>query len=277
MRELNEILRSNAFKFNKSFGQNFITDTNLLCGICADADITDADVVVEIGAGGGTLTRQLAQRAKRVIAFEVDRNLQPVLSETLDGLENVELQFADVMKTDIAKLNGMCAQPFKVVANLPYYITTPLILRLIEGGANLLSMTVMVQKEVAERLCAQPDTEQYGSVTVAVDAVADCRISRIVGRKMFYPVPNVDSAVVVMKFRKKYDIPDFSLFRKTYRSAFQMRRKTYVNNLISAFGMSRECAETVLKSINVNVNARGETLATEQFCRLAKKISEVEL
>ena len=187
------IIDGNFFniRFNKKFGQNFITDKNLLAAIVADAGVTSADVVWEIGAGAGTLTLALAEKAKEVVAFEIDEELRPVLSVTLKDKPNVTVVYEDFMKTD-----RETPASFKVVANLPYYVTTPILMRLLESAKRPESVTVMVQKEVAERLVAAPGTEEYGAITASMALVANAKITRIVGRQNFTPPPNVDSAVV---------------------------------------------------------------------------------
>ena len=194
--ELSDILRASGFRFNKALGQNFIFDGNLLDAIVSDAGVTAEDTVVEIGTGAGTLTARLAARAKKVFSFEVDERLRPVLDISLKGAENVEVVFRDVMKMKDDELREMIGGEFKVVANLPYYITTPLIMRFAESTLPVRSITVMVQKEVADRLTAEVGSADYAAVTLAVKVFGDAAVTRIVDRHMFRPAPNVDSAVV---------------------------------------------------------------------------------
>lgn len=269
-----EILKQQGFRFNKQFGQNFLTDAQLLQEIVQDAGVAGA-TVLEVGAGAGTLTRQLAAVAQKVVAFEIDKNLQSVLNVTLFGCNNVQLIFGDVMKYPMSQLEDMCGQDYSVVANIPYYITSPLIMNFVEGAHRWKSLTLTVQKEVAERICATPATKQYGALTVGIDAVADAKITRILPAEMFYPQPKVDSAVVTITAnRGKHNIADHALFRKTVRCAFAMRRKTLANNLSKGFGISRQQAEQLLEQCNLQPQCRGEQLSTSQFVQLCNCIAQ---
>lgn len=260
-----EILKRNDFVMKKKFGQNFITDANLLGAIASDAGIEKGDVVVEIGAGAGTLTKALCQRAKKVIAFEIDASLKGVLESTLKGVDNVELIFSDILKADREELRKRVGGDFKVVANLPYYITSPVLFYFLESDLPLRSVTVMVQKEVAERMVAKCDTPEYGVLSLSVQSRGKATVTRIVGKEMFYPRPSVDSAVV------RIDIGGgvFSekLF-KLFRCAFAMRRKTLANNLMSTYGLSRERAEAILTKAGLDLKVRGEALDLGQFVSL---------
>ena len=268
--EISQILHKNNFRFTHSLGQNFIYDKNLLNSIVEDADITNFDTVIEIGAGAGTLTREIASRAKRVIAFEIDKKLEPVLKEVLKDLDNVEIVFSDVLKMSDEEIEEIAKGSFKIVANLPYYITTPLILRFIKSNLSVQSITVTVQKEVAERLIAKEGTESYGAITVALAVQGDAKITRIIDKSNFYPVPKVDSAVVRIDINKdKYDIEDRNFFEKVVRCAFQMRRKTLVNNLASGFSIPKEEGKEILIGLNLNPNIRGEALSVENFIALS--------
>ena len=254
-----------AINFNKKFGQNFITDKNLLAAIAEDAGVTKEDVVVEIGAGAGTLTAALSDRAKSVIAYEIDENLRPVLAGTLAGRENVRVIFEDFLKK-----SEPLPSAFKVVANLPYYVTTPIVMRLLEGEERPESVTVMVQKEVAERLTARPGTSEYGAITVSLDLVANARVTRIVGRQCFTPPPNVDSAVVnVTLCDKGYSPKEIECARKLVRAAFNMRRKTLSNALAPLFGGKAD-AESVITAAGFPPSLRGETLSSDDYVRLAR-------
>ena len=193
---IKDIIRGVDFHFNKALGQNFITDANLLDAIVADSGITSDDTVVEIGTGAGTLTRAIAKVAKKVYSFEVDRNLQPVLALSLQGVDNAEVIFRDVLKMKDDELKSVVGDSFKVVANLPYYITTPLAMRFIESSLDVKSVTIMVQKEVALRFVAKPNTADYSAITLAIEMAGNAQITRNVSRNMFFPSPNVDSAVV---------------------------------------------------------------------------------
>ena len=254
-----------VINFNKKYGQNFITDKNLLAAIAEDAGVTKEDTVVEIGAGAGTLTAALSDRAKQVIAYEIDENLRPVLAGTLDGRENVRVVFEDFLKK-----SESLPRPFKVVANLPYYVTTPIVMRLLEGEERPESVTVMVQKEVAERLTAPAGTAEYGAITVSLSLVADAEITRIVGRQCFMPPPNVDSAVVKITLRDKgYTSEEIALARKIVRAAFNMRRKTLSNALAPLFG-GKDGANKVVEKAGFPITVRGETLTAADYVALAR-------
>lgn len=273
MDNVNQILRDNEFRFNKQFGQNFITDSNLLKAIVADSGVTDVDTVLEIGTGAGTLTKAIADVAKRVISFEVDRNLLPILERTLIGYDDkVELIFKDIMRVSDEELDELLGDEYRLIANLPYYITTPIIMRFLERQNKPKSITIMVQKEVAERLTARAGTADYGAITVAVDLVGTARIDRIVKKEMFMPSPKVDSAVVTIDVSDKYKGIDISKVKKVLKSAFAMRRKTLSNNLM-ALGLSREKANDAIRSLGLDERIRGEMLTTEQFIKLTQAIS----
>lgn len=273
--DVKQILKEQNFRFNKQFGQNFLTDKALLNEIVSDAQVENG-VVLEIGAGAGTLTRELAKCADRVIAFEIDRNLESVLKITLADCDNVRVVIGDVMRYKMSEIEALCGGGFKLVANIPYYLTSPLIMNFVEQSVNVQALTLTIQKEVAERLTANPATKDYGAITVAVNAVADVTLTRVLDRSLFYPVPNVDSAVVRIDMnRTKYDISDKALFRKTVKTAFAMRRKTLVNNLTVGFNIDRITAENVLKRVNLPLNCRGEELSVEQFVDLYKVIEKI--
>ncbi len=272
--DIKQILKEQGFRFNKQFGQNFLTDTSLLNEIVDDSQI-DGGTVLEIGAGAGTLTRQLSKRADRVIAFEIDRNLEQVLKITLETCSNVQVVIGDIMRYKVEDIETLCGGDFKVVANIPYYLTTPLIMTFVENSDKVQSLTLTIQKEVAERLAAKPATKDYGAITVAVNAVADVTLTRQLSRTLFYPQPNVDSAVVRIDMnRNKFDILNRKLFRKTVKTAFAMRRKTLVNNIMVGFAVDRNKAERLLRDSNLDVSCRGEELSVEQFVDLYKIIEQ---
>lgn len=275
--DIKQLLREMGFRFNKQFGQNFLTDENLLNNICSDAEV-DGGTVLEIGAGAGTLTRVLSKHADRVIAFEIDRNLEKVLNVTLADCPNVSVVMGDVMKYKMPEIEALSGGNYRVVANIPYYLTSPLIMRFVEEAINVTSLTLTIQKEVAERLAARPATKDYGAITVAVNAVADVAITRILPRDLFYPAPNVDSAVVRIDFRRnKFDVANPTLFRKTVRVSFAMRRKTLVNNLAVGFAISKQQAEEILAACNLPIGCRGEELSVEQFVQLYKYVQQIGL
>ena len=205
--EVSEILKTCNFEFKKKLGQNFITDLNLLNAIVCDADIKSDDNVLEIGVGAGTLTKAIAGSAKKVVGYELDKNLADVLALSLQGIDNAEIVFKDFLKATPEEVNAMFNGPFKVVANLPYYITTNIIFALVEKPFNVTSLTLMVQKEVADRLSSKAGTKDYGTITVELDSIGTVQTKRVVDRKMFMPMPNVDSAIVNITLNKnKYDI-----------------------------------------------------------------------
>lgn len=274
--EIREILARNGFTFKKKFGQNFLTDANLRHAIVRDSGAAGG-TVLEIGTGAGTLTRALARRAKRVVTFEVDKSLASVLDLSLRGLDNVEVVFRDVLKMSDDEIADIVGEPFKVVANLPYYITTPLIMRFIESDLPVKSLTVMVQKEVAARLSASVGSADYAAITLAVQAAGGARITRDVGRKMFFPSPNVDSAVVHIDIdRDKLKGEDAPLVRKLIRSAFAMRRKTLANNLSAAFGLSKEDATALIEKAGFKPLVRGEALSLDDFVKLSRAMKDFE-
>lgn len=269
--DIKQILREQSFRFNKQFGQNFITDNFLLDGIVADSGLTSADNVLEIGAGAGTLTRRISRVANKVVALEVDNNLRQVLDITLADCKNASYVMADVMKmTPDAVKKLMDNKPYKVVANIPYYITTPIIMMFADPKFGASSLTLTIQKEVALRLAAKEGTKDYGAISVAVQSVADVEVTRIIDKTMFYPVPKVDSAVVNIVFRDKYGVVGDECFRKTVKCAFAMRRKTLLNNLLNGFEIDKQQCIEILEKLNVRPDIRGEALSVEQFVKLSK-------
>ena len=269
--KMKDVLQATSFRFNKALGQNFISDTNLLKGIVTDSGINPDDVVVEIGTGAGTLTRQIASVAKQVYSFEVDQNLIPVHELSLSGIDNLQVIFRDVLKMKDDEFKSIVGEgEFKVVANLPYYITTPLIRRFLESDLNVTSLTIMVQEEVGRRLVAKPNTADYSAITLAVLLRGEGTITRKVGRNMFYPAPNVDSAVVRIDVDKdKLTGENKTLIHKLVRSAFLMRRKTLVNNLNASFGLSKAEAAEKLIAAGLDERVRGEALSLEDYVNLS--------
>lgn len=271
---IKDIIRGVDFHFNKALGQNFITDGNLLDAIVADSGITCDDVVVEIGTGAGTLTRAIAKVAKKVYSFEVDRNLEPVLALSLQGLENVEVVFKDVLKMKDDAFKEIVDTPFKVVANLPYYITTPLAMRFIESNLDVASLTIMVQKEVADRFVAKANTPDYSAITLAIEMAGNAQITRNVSRNMFFPSPNVDSAVVRIDLdRNKLAGEDFALVHKLVRGAFAMRRKTLANNLSVSLGLSKQEATDIVLEAGFPPLVRGEALSLADYITLSHVVA----
>lgn len=271
------IMERYGFNFKKGYGQNFLIDTNVLDNIVEAAGICEEDTVLEIGPGFGSLTQTIAERAKKVIALEIDSKLIPILNETLADYKNIEIINADILKCDISKLskeknNGM---PFKVVANLPYYITTPIIMSLIEKRDVVQSMTVMVQREVAERMQARAGGGDYGALSIAVQFYSEANIDMIVQPSCFMPRPKVASAVITLKLRDKppVELKDKDLFFKLVKCAFGQRRKTLLNTLFNqgGFNMSKEEITDVIRLSGLNEKIRGEAMDIKEFGELSDR------
>ncbi len=273
MEEISGILRKYGFTFKKKFGQNFIFDTNLLEAIVRDAGIDKTASAVEIGAGAGALTRVLSGAAKRVISYEIDVALAPVLAETLAGCGNTEVVFRDFMKENMAELEAELGA-YTVCANLPYYVATPAVLRFAEEAEKCKSITVMVQEEVAARFSAREDTPEYGAVTAAIAHRGTCRVVRKVPRTVFYPRPNVDSAVVRIDFKGGFGVKSERAFRETVKIAFLSRRKTLENNLMDSLHVSRGRARELLALAGVRDGVRGETLSPAGLGKLSDVLYE---
>ena len=274
MSDLKSVLQKHGFQFKKQFGQNFISDTNLLSSIVTASGIDETTTVVEIGCGAGTLTRAIAEKAKKVYAFDVDKDLQPVLAETLAGLDNVEVIFRDFNKLDLKAFEEEIGE-YTVVANLPYYITTPLVTKLLEEGEKVQGLSIMVQEEVAERFCAKEGTSEYGAITAGIALKGSAKIVKRVPRTLFYPRPNVDSAVVKITFeRGRVEVKSEKAYRQTVKCAFLNRRKTLENNLVNFLNISREQAQEILKEAGVEDKARGETLSPWGLAKLSDILVE---
>ncbi len=269
-----DILNKYDFKFNKAYGQNFIFDTNFLRSI-VDGIITKNDDILEIGPGAGTLTGILCEYSRRVVSYEIDKNLAPILSENLSKYDNSKVIYGDIMKFSIDDIESNFEGDYIMVANLPYYITTPIIFKFLENATRLKSMLIMVQLEVAERLVSKCGEKNYGAITAAIDYRATARIVKRVSRKMFTPSPNVDSAIVEIKFdNNKYDIDNRKVLDETIRSAFAMRRKTLENNLKSSFKLNSETIHKIYDTLSLPYQVRGETLSTENLVKLANEINK---
>ena len=274
------VLQKYNFVFQKKFGQNFLIDTHVLDKIIRAAEITKDDFVLEIGPGIGTMTQYLACAAGKVAAVEIDRSLIPILEDTLDGYDNVTIINNDILKVDIAKLaeeeNG--GKPIKVVANLPYYITTPIIMGLFEKHVPLKSITVMVQKEVADRMQTGPGSKDYGALSLAVQYYAEPYIVANVPPNCFMPRPKVGSAVIRLE---RYENPpvevlDEKLMFRIIRASFNQRRKTLANGLKNSpeLDFSKEEIEAAILSLGKGASVRGEALTLEEFAQLSDKLSE---
>jgi 16S rRNA (adenine1518-N6/adenine1519-N6)-dimethyltransferase len=274
-----EILNKYKFVFQKKFGQNFLIDTHVLDKIIRAADITKEDFVLEIGPGIGTLTQYLCEQAREVVAVEIDKMLIPILSDTLSTYSNVTVLNKNILKIDLnalvqEKCNG---KPIKVVANLPYYITTPIIMELFERHIPLINITVMVQKEVAERMQAVPGTKDYGALSLAVQYYAKPYIAANVPLNCFMPRPNVGSAVIRLTLHSvsPVKVRDETGMFKIIRASFNQRRKTLVNGLYNSpeLFFTKERLQEAVKSLGLSENVRGETLGLEQFAALADCLS----
>ena len=273
------VLQRYGFNFQKKYGQNFLIDTHVLDKIIGAAEIGKHDFVLEIGPGIGTMTQYLAEAAREVVAVEIDTKLIPILEDTLKEYDNVTVLNEDILKVDIRKIaeekNG--GKPIKVVANLPYYITTPIIMGLFESEVPLDSITVMVQKEVADRMQVGPGTKDYGALSLAVQYYAEPYIVANVPPNCFMPRPNVGSAVIRLTSHKKpVAVKNEKLMFDIIRASFNQRRKTLVNGLYNVGGLnkSKEELAAVLESIGLAANVRGETLTLEQFAALSDALSK---
>lgn len=271
------ILERHGFTFKKSFGQNFLTDTNILQKIVDTAEIDKKVNVIEIGPGIGALTEFLAESSAEVMAFEIDDRLVPILADTLRDFDNVTVVNQDILKVDLAQYIAEFKNPdlpIKVVANLPYYITTPILMHLIESGIPFSEFVVMMQREVADRISAQPNTKAYGSLSIAVQYYMTAKVAFIVPRTVFVPAPNVDSSILKMVRRDQpaVAVQDEKFFFKVSKASFVHRRKTLWNNLTSCFGKSEATKgklTAALERADLSPSVRGEALSLEEFARLA--------
>lgn len=270
-----------GFKLSKSLGQNFLTDKNIIDKIIERSFIEKDDLVIEIGPGIGVLTAEAAQSAGKVIAVEIDKNLMPILQDTLAEYDNVEVINADILKTD---LNGILEQKgymgslrkgkVRIIGNLPYYITTPIIMKILEDGVKADSITVMMQKEVADRIKAEPGTKAYGALSLAVQYYCTVELVAKVPKEVFVPQPKVDSAVLRLDVRseKPVKLIDEKIFFACIKAGFGQRRKTLLNSLTGVCGISKEKLAEVLGSVGIDPVRRAETLSLEEFAALANAI-----
>jgi len=275
-----EIIKKYGFKMTKSLGQNFLINENILDKIIESADISSDDVVLEIGTGIGTLTQRLCENAKKVIAVEIDKNLIPILNETLSDYDNITIINKDILKTDINEelKNLSVNQKIKLVANLPYYITTPIIMKVLEDKVNVDCMVLMLQKEVADRMNATPSTKDYGSLSIAVQYYCNTDIVCKVPKSSFIPEPNVDSLVLklVVNEKRKVEINDEELFFKIVRGSFSKRRKTILNSLSNYEDLGdKDKIQKLLEISEIDAKRRGETLSIYEFANLAKNYEKL--
>lgn len=275
-----EIIQKYQFHFQKKFGQNFLVDSNILNKIIESAQLTKEDCVLEIGPGIGTMTQCLAEEAGEVVAVEIDRNLIPILEDTLSAYNNVTILNEDILKVDISRIveehNG--GKPIKVVANLPYYITTPIIMALFESHVPLHSVTIMVQKEMADRMQVGPGTKDYGALSLAVQYYAKPEIITRVPASCFMPKPNVDSTVIRLTRYEKppVDVEDEAYLFAVIRASFNQRRKTLANGLTNAgnLGVNRQMVEETLNEMGLSAMVRGEALTLGQFAELSSRLGK---
>ena len=275
-----EIIRKHNFSIQKKYGQNFLIDEHVLNKIIAAAELTEDDYVIEIGPGIGTMTERMAPECRHVTAIEIDKELIPILSETLSGFDNVDIINEDVLKVDLNKLiaERNDNKPVKVVANLPYYITTPIIMSLLENKIPIDTITVMVQKEVADRMMVGPGTKDYGALSLAVQYYAKPYIVANVPMNCFIPRPNVASAVIRLTCHKEppVTVKDEKLMFNLIRASFNQRRKTLINGISNFSGLSftKEQVAMALNSIGLSENIRGEALDLEKFAKLSDAVLE---
>lgn len=270
-----EVISKYSFAFQKKFGQNFLIDSNILENIVEAAEITKDDFVLEIGPGIGTMTQYLCEAARQVVAVEIDKMLIPILEDTLSEYDNVEVINQDVLKVDIKFLaeEKNAGKPIKVVANLPYYITTPIIMGLFESGVPIESITIMVQKEVADRMQTGPGSKEYGALSLAVQYYADAKVMLNVSATCFMPRPNVDSAVIKLTRHKEpvVEVKDEKLMFRVIRASFNQRRKTLVNGLKNSaeLDFTKEEILSAIHCIRKEESIRGEKLTLEEFAKLS--------
>ncbi|MCR4397592.1 MAG: 16S rRNA (adenine(1518)-N(6)/adenine(1519)-N(6))-dimethyltransferase RsmA [Firmicutes bacterium] len=271
------LMREHGLGFRKSLGQNFLVDRNILLKVVAATEPTDSDCILEVGAGIGTLTVALAPACRRVVAIEIDRALIPLLSENVRGFGNIEIVHGDATKMDLAAIAGVfppgdCGRPWKVVSNLPYYATSPIITGALSAVGRVSRMVFMVQKEVALRMVAAPGSDEYGAFSIACQYRTIPRIYSVVPRRAFMPPPEVDSAIVVMDARetRDYDVPDEAMFFRVVRETFSHRRKTILSALKGAFG--KDEVSQALHRAGITPGRRGETLSIGEFAALSRAL-----
>ncbi len=272
---IKDIIERHGFKFSKTLGQNFLIDGNIVRKIVDFAEVTKDDYILEIGPGIGTLTQELLKRAKKVVSIEIDSKLIPILRDNLREFDNFVLIHNDILKIDIKNLieEQFEGKSIKIVANLPYYVTTPIIMELLEKRLKIKSITIMIQKEVAERINAMPKSKNYGALSIAVQYYCDSKAGFLVKKNCFMPAPKVDSLVIRLEVldKLKVDVKDQKLFFGLIRSSFGQRRKTILNSLGNSGieGISKERIKEVLKHLNISENERGENLSIQQFADIS--------
>ncbi|WP_141434171.1 16S rRNA (adenine(1518)-N(6)/adenine(1519)-N(6))-dimethyltransferase RsmA [Bacillus sp. 03113] len=274
------ILEKYGFSFKKSLGQNFLIDTNILRNIVEKAELSNESGAIEIGPGIGALTEQLAKKSRKVVSFEIDQRLLPILKETLSPYPNIQIVHQDVLKANVKEVIEKEFQDIKdimVVANLPYYVTTPIIMKLLEEKLPIRGMVVMLQKEVADRISAKPGTKEYGSLSIAIQYYMKAEIVIIVPKTVFVPQPNVDSAVIRLTKRPGplVEVRNEDFFFKIVKASFAQRRKTILNNLTSQLQEGKEKKEQIISALqeaDIEPRRRGESLSIEEFARLSDEL-----
>ena len=274
---IKDIKERYGFKLSKSLGQNFLTDKNIIDRIIESAEIGPDDLVIEIGPGIGVITREAAETARKVIAVEIDKNLIPILKETLSDVDNVEIVNQDILKTDVNQLIaslGDSISGVKIIGNLPYYITTPIIMKLLEDGVKANSITVMMQKEVADRIKAFPGSKAYGALSVAVQYY--CTVEAVVNvpKEVFVPQPKVDSTVLRLNIREEAPVKllNREIFFRCVKAGFGQRRKTLLNSLMGIEGITKEAVKAALEAAGIDPSRRAETLDLEEFAKLSNEV-----
>lgn len=274
---IKDIKERYGFKLSKSLGQNFLTDKNIIDRIIESAEIGPDDLVIEIGPGIGVITREAAETARKVIAVEIDKNLIPILKETLSDVDNVEIVNQDILKTDVNQLIaslGDSISGVKIIGNLPYYITTPIIMKLLEDGVKANSITVMMQKEVADRIKAFPGSKAYGALSVAVQYY--CTVEAVVNvpKEVFVPQPKVDSTVLRLNIREEATVKllNREIFFRCVKAGFGQRRKTLLNSLMGIEGITKEGVKAALEAAGIDPSRRAETLDLEEFAKLSNEV-----
>jgi 16S rRNA (adenine1518-N6/adenine1519-N6)-dimethyltransferase len=278
---IREIKNKYDFRLSKGLGQNFLTDKNIIDKIVEESFIGEEDLVIEIGPGIGVLTAASAEQAGKVIAVEIDRNLIPILQDTLSEYDNIEVINSDILKTDLneiieqnTEINGRKTKSVRIIGNLPYYITTPIIMKILEDGVKADSITIMMQKEVADRIKAAPGKKAYGALSVAVQYY--CTIEHVanVPKEVFVPQPKVDSSVIRLDIRKEkpVELMDEKIFFQCVKAGFGQRRKTMLNSLSGVCGISKEKVGQVMETIQIDSGRRAETMSIEEFALLANEI-----
>ena len=274
---IREIKDKYGFRLSKSLGQNFLTDKNIIDEIIESAQIGPEDLVMEIGPGMGVITMEAAEKAKKVIAVEIDKNLIPILKETLKDYDNVEIINKDILKTDVNGLIDGCKEKFagvKILGNLPYYITTPIIMKLLEDGVKADSITIMMQKEVADRIKALPETKAYGALSVAVQYYCTAEAVVNVPKEVFMPQPKVDSTVLRLCIRKEKPVilEDRDMFFRCVKAGFGQRHETLLNSLMGIEGITKEEVKEALDAAGIDSARRAETLDLEEFAKLSNEV-----